>query len=165
MPSAYQDLAEIQGVSFGDQPPIPESVLATLHVRIPGGKEGARDALLFHADVLRGLIAGLPEVMDALRAEGVDGDRLPPPGIPVPAWNDGPKWNPTTANFQLCMGFGVREIAPELGAAVVIMQTASLAHPSGQSDSGDYLMGWNALNAFQEALPKVLRRLERKGVK
>lgn len=163
MPSAYQDLAEIQGVSFGDLPPVPDSVLATLHVRLHDGKEGARDALLLHADVLRGLIAGLPEVMDALRAEGVDGDRLPPPTLPVPAWNAGPTWNPSDLNFQMCMGFGVRDIAPELGAAVVIIQTAGLAHPKGTSDSGDYLMGWSALIAFQEALPKVLRRLERKG--
>lgn len=160
MPSAYQDLAEIQGVSFGDRPPIPESVLATLHVRLPGGKEGARDALLLHADVLRGLIAGLPSVMEALRAEGVDGDRLPPPSIPVPAWNAGPRWNPE-APFQLCMGFGVRDIDADLGAAVVFIQSASPAHPAGTSDSGDYLMGWSALIAFQEALPKVLRQLKR----
>ncbi len=166
MSSDVEHMDEILGVSFGDTIPEQDCVLADIHIRThatSGGQEGTRGHLLIQTDVLRGLIAGLPGVMEAMRDDGADRDRLPPPARPVPAWNDGPRWNPAGATMYLCTGFGVRDIAPELGAAVMVIQTVGPEVPPGARDSQgqDYLMGWQALTAFQAALPKVLRKLER----
>jgi hypothetical protein len=64
--------------------------------------------------------------------------------------------------LYLCMEFGVRAIAPEHGAAVMVIQATSAVSEAGEVHSADYLMGWSALLAFQEAVPKVLRRLEQR---
>ncbi|ODV27285.1 MAG: hypothetical protein ABT19_02155 [Rhodanobacter sp. SCN 68-63] len=164
MSSAYGQLDEILGVSFGDTVPDESCVLIDLHIRANAtfsGREGTRGNVLLHAEVLRQLIAGLPGVVDWMREEGGDRDVLPAAKLPFPGWNAGPKWNPTTgAAIYVCTCFGVRAIAPEFGAAVMVIEANNpLAGPN--TYSADYLMGWSALREFQEALPKVLRRLER----
>ncbi|EIL90944.1 hypothetical protein AB7849_14035 [Rhodanobacter sp. 115] len=164
MSSTFERLDEILGVSFGDIVPEFEGVLVDVHIRANitfGGKEGTRGGLLLHTGVVRGLVAGLPEVIEAMRKDGADHDLLPPAALPVPAWNAGPRWNPGRSGVHLCMGFGVRAIAPEHGAAVMVIQSGSPEGTPGMPDVADYLMGWSVLLGFEEALPKVLRKLER----
>lgn len=163
MSSGYEQLDEILGVSFGDTLPKEACVLIDLHIRAKAtfsGREGTRGNVLLHADVLKGLIAGLPGLLDWMREDGADHDVLPAAKLPFPAWNAGPKWNPTGAAVYVCTCFGARTIAPEFGAAVMVIEANNpLAGPN--TYSADYLMGWSALLEFQQALPKVLRRLER----
>ena len=84
MSSEFDQLDEILGVSFGDTVAM-ENVLTAVHIRTRVGKEGTLGNLLIHADVLKGLIAGLPDVIEAMRQDGADRDLLPPPSLPVPA--------------------------------------------------------------------------------
>jgi hypothetical protein len=154
---------EIQGFSFGDLISDVACVMADFHVRATAtfkGKEGSRGIMLVSADVVEGIINGLPEVLRALHEEGGDRDVLPPPTRPVPPWNAGPRGKLSRGrDIYICAGFLAKDIAPELGAAVIEIRTTSARNKPGKYDSGDYLMGWNALLQFQEALPKVLEQL------
>lgn len=163
MSSAYTKLDEIQGFSFGDLIADTACVMTDFHVRANAtfkGKEGTRGIMLLAANVVQTLIDGLPEVIEALREEGGDRDLLPPPSRPVPPWDAGPRGkNAKGRDMQMCVGFGVREIAADLGAAVIIINTSGARHKRGKFDSANYLMGWSALLEFQTALPKVMEQL------
>lgn len=163
MSSESEQLDEILGVSFGDIVSELAGVLVEFHIRADataGGKEGTRGPLLIDAGVLKGLIDGLPAVLDAMREYGAD--RVKPRPMLLPAWNDGPRWNPAGGQLHICAGFGVNGMDPERGAAVMFIRATSVAHAPGTYDSAEYLMGWSALLEFQDALPKVLRKLEQR---
>jgi hypothetical protein len=87
MSSDFDQLDEILGVSFGDTVPDMDSVLAGIHIRTSkhsGGMEGTRGNLLIQTDVLRGLIAGLPGVIEVMREDDADRDLLPPVAFTCP---------------------------------------------------------------------------------
>lgn len=161
--TSRKPLDEIQGFSFGDILTDAECISVNMHIRANasrGGREGTRGIILLHGDQLKQLIEGLPMVINALREAGGDRDVLPPPAGPLPPWDAGPRFNSLSSAMHLCTLFGVRDIAPERGAAVMVISATSYPHVRGKSDSADYLMGWSALLEFQEALPKALALLE-----
>ena len=161
--AAPKPLDEIQGFPFGDMITDGECVMVDMHVRANatmGGREGTRGIMLVHGDVLKQLIDGLPAVLNALREAGGDRDVLPPPSRPIPPWDAGPRFGPQSPAMHLCTLFGVRDIAPELGAAVLVIGANDPRLGPDNSASADYLMGWSALLDFQAALPKALALLK-----
>lgn len=168
MTSEYAGLDEIQGVSFGETDPNGEIVMVNFHIRANasfGGKEGTRANVMIPFEFLTALIEGLPGLIKAMRDEGAACNVLPPPAVRLPEWNAGPQWNPELAGPYLCTYFNTRDIAHELGAVVL---TIGIAKPgvhasASESPTADYLMGWSAVLALQEALPKVVRKLEQRA--
>ncbi|MEY2161285.1 hypothetical protein [Rhodanobacter sp. FW106-PBR-LB-2-11] len=168
MSSEYAKLDEIQGVSFGEADPYGEAVLVNFHVRANatfGGKEGSRANVMLPLELLQALTDGLPGLINAMRDKGADRDVLPPPAVPLPPWNAGPRWNPEVALPHLCTAFDTPDISRELGAVVVVMAVCTPGRHAStdDSDSAEYLMGWRALLGLQEALPKVVRKLEQRA--
>ena len=154
---------EIQGFSFGDIISDVACVMTDFHVRATAtfkGKEGSRGIMLVSADVVEGVFNGLPEVIAALNEEGGNRDVLPAPSQPIPSWDAGPRGKFAKGRgIYVCAGFIAKDIAPELGAAVIELRTATPGQKAGKYDAADYLMGWGALLRLQAALPKVLDQL------
>lgn len=168
MTSEDERLDEIQGVSFGDSDPTGETVLVDFHIRAyatAGGKEGTRGNVLIATDVLRQVIAALPGILEVMREYGADHDVLPPATKPLPAWNAGPRWNPGEATYHLCTLWGANGMVRELCAVVMVLgaYTPGLHASASESATAEYLMGWSALLALQEALPKVVRKMEQRA--
>ncbi|TDK26199.1 hypothetical protein E2F46_06265 [Luteimonas aestuarii] len=166
-PQAYAGMDEILGVSFGEVVPDTGCVLVDFRIRAVEGSgeiaEGSRKGILMAYSVLEDMVRGLPELRDMMIAQGLDKRLLVGAKGPVPAWNEGSHLRGLPHQPFLGSAFGVREIASELAAAVILLEISSIDPRQSGSSSADYLMPYHVLDELIEALPKVMRKMEQKG--
>ncbi len=165
--SDYAQLDQILGVSFGSAIKDLGCILVDFRVRTrENGRpvEGKRGGVVVAHSVLAQIQAHAPELRDAIEEQGADRDVLDPPLGPVPAWNEGPTLEQAAPLRFVCNGFGVRDIAPEQGSIIVVLDIGNLGYGPEHSHSADYLMPVHVFEAMVEVLPKVLRKIEQKGM-
>jgi hypothetical protein len=153
-------------IIFGDTVPHGLGVLVSMQVRTQvAGKwaEGIRDPLVMDATTLDGLDKALPALFARLEELGMVEDDIAPAKQSIP-WNAGPMYSgESLANLFLCEMFGVRYPDPTDGAAVAVVEAGWLGDPDSEKVSGEYLVSYRTLRNLAEAIPKVLRKLGRRG--
>ncbi len=158
--------AELLGICFGDLVPNLPCVLVNLQVRLVSVdgtvREGKRDPIMIHYSVLADLRDNLPRLLEHMKAEGSNVDRMEPPRSRLPAWNEGPRFKGPMDMRSFCMGFGFFEdTLPALGAAMAYLEVRDEARQ--ETTGGRYIISHRALLELQDVLPKVLRKMEQKG--
>lgn len=157
---------EILGISFGEIHPPSGCVLTNFRVRTRENGlpvEGSRDGILIHYDVLSALLNFSPQLMQLMAEKGANTDVLPLPFGPVPHWNSGSTIKNCGSNLYSCEKFGFADVLPQFGAVVAYIEVKGLqkdAHTFG----ADYLISHRVCKELAESLPKVLRKMQQKGI-
>lgn len=157
---------EILAISFGEIHPPSGCVLTNFRVRtFENGLavEGSRDGVFVHYDILAALQKFSPQLFQLMADKGADKDVLPPPLGPVPHWNSGTTIKSCGTKLYSCEQFGFAKVLPEFGAVVAYIEVKGL--PKGAGTFGaDYLLSHRVVNELSESLPKVLRKMQQKGI-
>lgn len=156
----------ILGVAFGEILTDPGVIVMDLCVRtIENGLqvEGKRGATLTPYEILSALLKSTPSLLQMMVEQRADVEVLPPAFGPIPHWNSGRTLKETCGELFVCTGIGFRNVLPEYGSIVAYIE-ASLPEPGAETYGADYLLPYKVLRELNEHLPKVLRKMEQKGI-
>ena len=156
----------ILGFSFGEILADPGVIVMDVRVRtIENGMagEGTRGAMLTQYHLLSELLNSTPVILDMMVDQKADIDVLPPPFGPIPHWNSGRTAKQAHPELFFCEGFGFKNVFPQYGSVVAYIEASS---PNSEAEiyGADYLLPFRVLRKLQEHLPKVLRKMEQKGI-
>lgn len=156
---------ELLRVCFGEVIPQADGVLVSMWVldsRDGAPVVGRRDPLVMLASQLRDLAAALPAVLAMLVERPADA-RERALLTDVPDWNEGATRAEAAGTAAVCAAFGFHHPEPQASSvlAMIAVQVAGVT----AEHAADYRISYSALREFAEALPKVVRRIDREGAK
>lgn len=161
-----ETLDELLGIAFGDVLEDGIGVLVSMVVRthVEGQvREGARDPMVIDYSTLETVGGFMPALFKLMEELGIAKDLIQPPALAVP-WNAGPALErEVRTGMYLCTGFGFREMDSSSRGAIAVIEVQSMLHPESEPFVADYVVPYRTLQELAEAIPKVQRRMLKKG--